>query len=106
MKFSYSVVRHLLRTGHYSNGSSLLRDAHAGEPGVLMLVHLLAQVRCNRRTRKTVPQIVVASKQNRKPRWLSVFTKQLYMLWSVLHKAARPTSKVSRKDTLTGQPLT
>ena len=75
MKFSYSVVRHLLRTGHYSNGSSLLRDAHAGEPGVLMLVHLLAQVRCNRRTRKTVPQIVVASKQNRKPRWLSVFTK-------------------------------
>ena len=106
MNFSYSVVRHLLRTGHCSNGSSLLRDAHAGEPGVLMLVHLLAQVRCNRRTRKTVPQIVVASKQNRKPRWLSVFTKQLYMLWSVLHKAARPTSKVSRKDTLTGQPLT
>ena len=106
MKFSYSVVRHLLRTGHYSNGFSLLRDAHAGEPGVLMLVHLLAQVRCNRRTRKTVPQIVVASKQNRKPRWLSVFMKQLYMLWSVLHKAARPTSKVSRKETLTGQPLT
>ena len=106
MKFSYSVVRHLLRTGHYSNGSSLLRDAHAGEPGVPMLVHLLAQVRCNRRTRKTVPQIVVASRQNRKPRWLSVFTNQLYMLWSVLHKAARPTSKVSRKDTLTGQPLT
>ena len=106
MKFSYSVVRHLLRTGHYSNGSSLLRDAHAGEPGVLMSVRLLAQDRCNRRTRKTIPQIVVASKQNRKPRWLSVFTKQLYMLWSVLHKAARPTSKVSRKDTLTGQPLT
>ena len=41
MKFSYSVVWHLLRNGHYSNGSSLLRDARAGEPGVLMLVHLL-----------------------------------------------------------------
>ena len=80
MQFSYSVVRHLLRTGHYSNGSSLLRDAHAGEPGVLMLVPLLAQVRCNRRTRKIVLQIVVASKLNRMPRWLSVFTKQLHML--------------------------
>ena len=106
IQFYYSVVRHLLCTGHYSNGSSLLCDAHAGEPGVVMLVHLLAQGRCNCRTRKTVPQTVVASKQNRKPRGLSVFTKQLYMLWSVLHKSARPTSKVSRKDTLTGQPLT
>ena len=80
----------------------LCYDTSAGEPGALAACASTCTTALQPPYQEDSAQVVVARWQKKKRRWLSVFTKQLYLLWCLLQKAAQPFTKVKGKQDITG----
>ena len=104
MKLSFTVVGHIGRD--IIQAVLLLCAAQSGELGVLMLLHLLAHIHCNLRSTKIVAEVVVQSRLKQQPRWLTLFTKQLYLLGCLLQKAVGQVNQVERRESFTSCYLT
>ena len=72
-------LRLYLRSAVAESGLEVLRDALASmEPGVMEVLRLFLQLRCNPRTRRTVLEVRQQFWSTRAaPRWYTVLPKQL-----------------------------
>lgn len=67
--FNMPLLQHFLRTSHCSDGDSLLRKACVdGEPGAVQLLVFATKIRSNRRTRRSVEQVMAALDKAERPR--------------------------------------
>ena len=83
-----------LRGAKYGTPLELMDAAlHDEEPGVALLVEFCAQMRVNRRTRRSMATLTKAHGQSPWPRWYGVFARQVYTMMQLCPKMALPEEK-------------
>lgn len=88
------LLRHYLRTGCPTTGDDILDDAlERSEPGALALVELCAQLRSNKRTRRSMERL--RQEQRRRPstvrqRWYKLFGTAVLSLFRTMRRMSVP----------------
>ena len=82
MDWDFSALRQYLGQRPRDNRDALIMDATLyREPGAVMLLSFLLQLRVNRRSRRSMDSVYAASALQVKPRWFTVLAQQLWNLY-------------------------
>ena len=82
MDWDFSALRQYLGQRPRDNRDALVMDATVyREPGAVMLLSFLLQLRVNRRSRRSMDSVYAASALQVKPRWFTVLAQQLWNLY-------------------------
>ena len=90
----FGLLRDFLRGAKYGTPLELMDAALLDEePGAALLVELCAQMRVNRRTRRSMATLIKAHGQTPWPRWYGMFARQVYTMMQLCRKMALPEEK-------------
>ena len=91
---TFGLLRDFLRGAKYGTPLELMDAAlRDEEPGAALLVEFCAQMRVNRRTRRSMATLIKAHGQTPWPRWYGVFARQVYTMMQLCRKMALPEEK-------------